>query len=70
MSWPVTAARVCPAADRATADVRARSCAAVMAATIGGAVHPVMPAKHTFVMTGPYGSQHNETGRRDVAVSG
>ena len=47
---PVTSDRGRPAADRDTPAVSVRSSASSMALMIGGAVQPVTPAKHTFVM--------------------
>jgi hypothetical protein len=40
----------CPAADRETPEVSVRSSAVSMAARIGGAVHPVTPAKQILIM--------------------
>ena len=49
----VASASVCPAADRDTPQVKLRSSAASIAATIGGAVQPVTPAKQTLITTRP-----------------
>jgi hypothetical protein len=49
----VASVSVRPAADRATPQVKLRSSAPSIAATIGGAVQPVMPAKQTLIMTRP-----------------
>jgi hypothetical protein len=46
---PVSAASDCPAAERDTPDVSARSSARSIAATIGPAVQPVIPAKQTLI---------------------
>lgn len=45
---PATSAKVCPAADLDTPLLSRRSSAASIAATIGGAVQPVTPAKQTL----------------------
>src|SRR5262249_42561095 len=50
LAEPAAAARLCPAADRDTPDDNVRSSASSIAATIGGAVHPVIPAKQTLTM--------------------
>jgi hemoglobin len=50
-----TSASVCPAADRDTPQIKLRSSAASIAATIGVAVQPVTPAKQILIMTRPYG---------------
>src|SRR5215475_5538449 len=47
---PVAAARLCPAAERDTPEDNVRSLAWSIAATIGGAVQPVTPAKQTLIM--------------------
>ena len=49
----VASASVRPAADRDTPQAKLRSSAASIAATIGGAVHPVTPAKQTLITTRP-----------------
>src|SRR5215469_3189134 len=58
---PAAVARLCPAADRDTPDDNVRSSASSIAATIGGAVHPVTPAKQTLTM-GPTLSSHDRRG--------
>jgi hypothetical protein len=50
----VAAVKVWPAAERDTPDVSVRSLASSIAAAMGCAVHPVMPAKQTLRMTRPY----------------
>src|SRR5215831_5495485 len=50
----MTAARLCPAADRDTPADSVRSSASSIAATIAGAVHPVIPAKQTLIMSRLY----------------
>src|SRR5262245_63864319 len=50
LAEPAAVARLCPAADRDTPDDNVRSSASSIAATIGGAVHPVIPAKQTLTM--------------------
>jgi len=47
---PAAVARLCPAADPDTPETKVRSSAWSIAATIGGAVHPVIPAKQTLTM--------------------
>jgi hypothetical protein len=49
----VASASVRPAVDRDTPQIKLRSSAASMAATIGGAVQPVTPAKQTLITTRP-----------------
>src|SRR5215471_5754029 len=61
LAEPAALARLCPAADRETPDVNVRSSASSIAATIGGAVHPVTPAKQTLTM-GPTLSSNDRRG--------
>jgi hypothetical protein len=58
----VAAAKVWPAAERETPEVRVRSSAASIAARIGGAVHPVMPAKQTLSIPRPYAPVRHHDG--------
>src|SRR5215831_21053357 len=61
LAEPAAVARLCPAADRETPDDNVRSSAPSIAATIGGAVHPVTPAKQTLTM-GPTLSSNDRRG--------
>jgi hypothetical protein len=49
----VASASLRPLADRDTPHVKIRSSAASIAATIGGAVQPVTPAKQILITTRP-----------------